>query len=421
MEDIRENILVQAVVKKQVATGRNEERIWGLLKQIKTEHEDIINILTENLFGKVNLNPENDDYMVNSAVDYPYKKSENDIEVLVLKWEALLISTADMVEAIKEKSKIATYLLFKNSAGYHLSKEIHSEAIKVDVNTTKPLYVLTEVRNTDGCLSVEAVTQKNTDITFYLKKVMRELLQGKVDYFKVQCFTSFTDDTVDDVINCSFKCNGQSEFHHSGRSTDSEIFKTMTEWYLALCEMLTEKAIQRLAAIAAMSTHINFCKGLYNDWRYIYNGGASNPWETDGIVLNKIRNRIIYHREEINKSCSEFGIDLPEVCNREIPEEVDPKYMANKEEIFKKAKDLLDRIESNESYKKLLRFDTVLDDVQKIRCKFVFVNQMKALKRAIEDKNYIAMRYELQFYTDIEAFLKGMEECLKRISAEVKV
>lgn len=46
MEEIRKNILVQAVVKKQVATGRNEERIWGLLKQIKTEHEDIINILT---------------------------------------------------------------------------------------------------------------------------------------------------------------------------------------------------------------------------------------------------------------------------------------------------------------------------------------------------------------------------------------
>lgn len=66
----------------------------------------------------------------------------------------------------------------------------------------------------------------------------------------------------------------------------------------------------------------------FADWDHIKAEGCNDPFWPDGSNMNLVHNHIIYHKNEIEKICTENGLDLPEIYYKETPPEVDQHYMA---------------------------------------------------------------------------------------------
>lgn len=75
------------------------------------------------------------------------------------------------------------------------------------------------------------------------------------------------------------------------------------------------------------------CKREYEQWGYLYKNGGQDPFWEDGASLNLVRNHIVSYKMEMKE------LDYyPEVYSRELPPEVDNKYMARADEIREHAR-----------------------------------------------------------------------------------
>lgn len=90
----------------------------------------------------------------------------------------------------------------------------------------------------------------------------------------------------------------------------------------------------------------------HEQWKRLRENGGNDPFWTDGVNLNLVRNHIIYgHRlceEELQKG------DYPEEYYLPIPEEVPPNYMVKSDEIRRMAYEKMQSIKKDPDYMGLL-------------------------------------------------------------------
>lgn len=88
-------------------------------------------------------------------------------------------------------------------------------------------------------------------------------------------------------------------------------------------------------------------------WEHLSQYGGSDPFWSDGVNLNLVRDHIIHDKRELEKIISSKE-ELPEIYYRETPPEVDAEYYANSGRIKDEAIKILDEYLNNEDFQFLI-------------------------------------------------------------------
>ena len=145
-------------------------------------------------------------------------------------------------------------------------------------------------------------------------------------------------------------------------------------------------------------------------WDEIYKNGCSDPHWSDGANLNFVRNHIMYYRSQIEKNDS---LDMfPDICNKEIPPEVDSEYMARSDEIRAAAKESLAKYMADENYKYIVQHqDDFSSKTKKDLCIDGVIGYATRLKKAIAEENLVTMR----LHEGADTYLESFEDCARRM------
>lgn len=149
----------------------------------------------------------------------------------------------------------------------------------------------------------------------------------------------------------------------------------------------------------------------YAWWDEVFTKGGSDPFWTDGVNLELIRNHILYYKEQLAKQeNSLFG--LPDVYYRELPPEVDHNYMARPDEIRANARKAMEIIDADENLKFVREQSASLSEKQlKQWCIPAIINYAENLRRAIAADNLLTMRR----YEHLDSFLESFESAALKI------
>ena len=83
----------------------------------------------------------------------------------------------------------------------------------------------------------------------------------------------------------------------------------------------------------------------FDHWEYLSVHGGSDPFWSDGVNMNLVRNHIFYYKSKIEETMTPE--QYPAIYHREPPPEVDRDYMARADEIRANAKISLEAYKSN--------------------------------------------------------------------------
>jgi|GEM_PF-477430 len=150
----------------------------------------------------------------------------------------------------------------------------------------------------------------------------------------------------------------------------------------------------------------------YDRWEHLYKYGASDPFWEDGVNLNLVRNHILSYRRQIEENPTLIG--LPEAYKREIPPEVDNRYMARADEIRVNARATLDKYLKDPNY--LYIVEHYNDFTPKTREKLHIDNVLgyvSGLRKYIEEDKLVDMRR----HENHERYAKSFEDCVKKMQA----
>lgn len=162
------------------------------------------------------------------------------------------------------------------------------------------------------------------------------------------------------------------------------------------------------------NTQIDYAAELekeYARWDELFTKGGSDPFWTDGVNLELVKNHILYYKGQLEKQeNSLFG--LPEIYYRELPPDVDPNYMACPEKIRENARKAMEIIDADENLKFVREQAPSLSEAQyKQLCIAAIVNYAENLRRAIAEDDLIIMRR----YENPERYLESFESAAARI------
>ncbi len=145
----------------------------------------------------------------------------------------------------------------------------------------------------------------------------------------------------------------------------------------------------------------------YDRWERLYKNGGSDPYWTDGVNLNLVRCHIIDGRERLEELCY-----FPEVYTRSVPPEVDPQYMARKDEIRTNAQKSLEAMQENEDYQYLLKNCRRIEDkAAKGICLWNVIGYVRGLQEYIKRDSVIEMRR----FERPESYLQSFKVCRERM------
>lgn len=149
----------------------------------------------------------------------------------------------------------------------------------------------------------------------------------------------------------------------------------------------------------------------YVQWDEVFTNGGSDPFWTDGVGLELIRNHILYYKQQLEKQGNSlFG--LPDIYYRATPPEVDPNYMARPDEIRENARKAMEIIDANKNLKFVREQAPSLSETQyKQFCIAVVINYAENLRRAIAEDNLVIMRR----YERPDSYLESFESAAERI------
>lgn len=149
----------------------------------------------------------------------------------------------------------------------------------------------------------------------------------------------------------------------------------------------------------------------YAEWDELFKNGGSDPFWTDGVNLELVRNHIIYCKKMLaEQENSLFG--LPDIYYRELPPEVDCNYMARPDEIRENARKAMKIIDADENLKFVREQESSLSDAQyKQFCIAAVINYAENLRRAIAKDDLVIMRR----YENPESYLESFEAAAQRI------
>lgn len=72
--------------------------------------------------------------------------------------------------------------------------------------------------------------------------------------------------------------------------------------------------------------------GLINSiqrWKHLKEFGGQDPFWTDGVNMNLVRNHVIYAKNKIYAISKKYKLPIPDEFYLQTPPEVDDLYMAN--------------------------------------------------------------------------------------------
>ncbi len=164
----------------------------------------------------------------------------------------------------------------------------------------------------------------------------------------------------------------------------------------------------------------------YAQWDEVFTRGGSDPFWTDGVNLELVRNHILYYKEQLAKQeNSLFG--LPDIYYRELPPEVDCNYMARPGEIRENARKAMEIIDADENLKFVREQSVSLSEKQIKQWSIpAIINYAENLRRAIAKDDLVIMRR----YEHLDSYLESFEaaaqkiknpECTRRINDNLTI
>ena len=149
-------------------------------------------------------------------------------------------------------------------------------------------------------------------------------------------------------------------------------------------------------------------------WDHLSQYGGSDPFWSDGVNLNLVRNHIIYSKRELEKAIqSEEG--LPEIYYRETPPEVDEDYYVDSGRIRDKAVLILDQYLNHEDFQFLITvLPTITKEENKITSIKNVVGYVTGLAISIKDGDLSVMRRHVLGY---EGYMESFVTCAQKMKA----
>jgi hypothetical protein len=148
----------------------------------------------------------------------------------------------------------------------------------------------------------------------------------------------------------------------------------------------------------------------FDQWDNLYESGCSDPFWSDGVNLQLVRNHILFYKAQIEESCEPDN--YPAIYHKQTPPEVPQDYMARADEIRKNAKRSLALYEQDESYKFLLKKVVHIDPKEEKKlCVRNVINYTKGLDDAIASDDLVTMRR----HENSDAYLPSFERCASQV------
>lgn len=160
---------------------------------------------------------------------------------------------------------------------------------------------------------------------------------------------------------------------------------------------------------------VNWEQSLKEDflrWEHLSQYGGSDPFWSDGVNMNLVRNHIIYHKRELEKAALS-NENLPEIYYRELPPEVDENYYVNSGRIRDEAIKILDKYLDHEEVQFLI---TVLPGITKeeehVSSIKNVVGYVTGLAISIKEGDLSVMRRHVSGY---EGYMESFVTCAQKI------
>ena len=144
----------------------------------------------------------------------------------------------------------------------------------------------------------------------------------------------------------------------------------------------------------------------FDRWDSLYKFGGSDPFWSDGVNLNLVRNHIFYYKTRIEESYKPEK--YPAIYQRQTPAEVPNDYMARADEIRENAKHTLELYKQDKNYLFLLKKVGLIDPKEEKRlCVRNITGYVSGLEEAIVSDNLISMRR----HQNPESYLESFRKC----------
>lgn len=151
-------------------------------------------------------------------------------------------------------------------------------------------------------------------------------------------------------------------------------------------------------------------KERFDRWDDIYNNGANDPFWSDNVNLNLVRNHIIYYKSEMEKKI--VNGEYPEIYYRDTPQKIDGTYMARADEIRTNAEKVLKELETSENLSYLRqKIYTVHKSCKELNNAIYLVERSDALYNAVQNDNLVIMRR----YKNADDIIDEINNCAKKM------
>lgn len=150
-------------------------------------------------------------------------------------------------------------------------------------------------------------------------------------------------------------------------------------------------------------------ENLYKRWEHLYEHGGSDPFWSDGVNANMIKNQIIYCKNKIENENSLFL--LPDAYYRDIPPELPNNYMARPDEIRENARKAMAVIDANEDLKFVHEQSKNLSEKELKRlCIPAIIGYAENIRRAIAENDLLTMRRYERLDRYLDSFRSAAEK-----------
>ena len=147
----------------------------------------------------------------------------------------------------------------------------------------------------------------------------------------------------------------------------------------------------------------------FKQWEYLREFGGSDPFWEDGVNMNLVRNHILHYRSQMAEICKES--ELPDIYKKEVPPEVNDKYMANAEKIRETAIKSLEIYKNDSNFKRLAEIQSQIKDKNKKQIASNILGYVVGLEQAINNDNLLTMRR----HQDANWYLRSPKDFLESI------
>lgn len=152
---------------------------------------------------------------------------------------------------------------------------------------------------------------------------------------------------------------------------------------------------------------------LYERWEHLYKFGGQDPCWEDGCNMSLVRNHITISKRRIKELCEELNQPLPECYHKELPIEVDRKYMARADEIRANAKKSLEAYKADKDYQYLSK---IIHNLNKNQIRQTSIDNVvgycTGLETYIKEDSLVDMRR----HEKAERYLDSFKTCRKRVA-----